>query len=95
MDQAFAWATLSTSNDHLVRPGKMLFSNPCKYMPLAAPYCLYYRYQQGRVDCDTFPYTTDVADYPSGIGYTDHVVSFFADQFGFNEQEATAIMGNY
>ena len=55
--------------------------------------CLYYRYQQGRVDCDTSPYTTDVADYPSGIGDTDHVVSFFADQFGFNEQEATAIMG--
>ena len=54
---------------------------------------LHYRYQQGRVDCDTSPYTTDVADYPSGIGDTDHVVSFFADQFGFNEQEATAIMG--
>ena len=45
------------------------------------------------MDCDTSPYTTDVAEYPSGIGDTNHVVSFFADQFGFNEQEATAIMG--
>ena len=57
------------------------------------PICLHYSYQQGRVDCDTSPYTTNVVDYPSGIGDTDHVVSFFADQFGFNEQEATAIMG--
>jgi len=50
-------------------------------------------YQQGRVDCDTSPTTTEEADYPSGIGDTDHVVDFFADTFNFTEQETTAIMG--
>ena len=32
-------------------------------------------------------------EFPSALGDTDHVLEFFAEQFGFDEKETTAILG--
>ena len=77
--QALCKSSIITETDLILKAVTSTLKNNPSSDRLENILNLHYRYQQGWVDCDTSPYTTDVADYPSGIGDTDHVVSFFAD----------------
>jgi len=52
-----------------------------------------FNFQYGRVDCDTAPDTTANVGHPSTNLDYDGVMNYFATEFGFNENETTALMG--
>lgn len=50
-------------------------------------------FQWGRKDCDSSPSTDETHDFPDPNMTQDENIAFFASEFGFDEQETTAIMG--
>jgi len=50
-------------------------------------------FQTGRVDCPTAPYDEVEPPLPQALKGLDHVLTFFADTFGFDEKETVAILG--
>ncbi len=44
-------------------------------------------FKSGRVDCETAPYTSDVHEFPTGHYVHDEVMDYFAEQFGFDNNE--------
>jgi len=52
-----------------------------------------FNFQYGRVDCDTAPSTDANVGHPPGDLDHDGLVTYFADNFGFNENETVALMG--
>jgi len=50
-------------------------------------------YTDGRVDCATAPYTTDMDPFPSAKSNYDDIMTYFNTTFGFSPLEVTALMG--
>ena len=50
-------------------------------------------FKYGREDCETAPYTSDVHDFPTGQDNHEQVFDFFAENFGFDDNETVIIMG--
>merc|ERR1711874_388850 len=50
-------------------------------------------FQWGRTDCDTAPYTDVDVGLPSALLDHAHVMSFFAGEFGFDDNETVALLG--
>jgi len=50
-------------------------------------------FQWGRVDCDTAPYTDVDVGLPSAKLDHANVMSFFANEFGFDDNETVALLG--
>jgi len=50
-------------------------------------------FQWGRTDCDTAPYTDVDIGLPSALLNHSNVMSFFATEFGFDNNETVALLG--
>ena len=50
-------------------------------------------FKTGRVDCATAPSTTDEHNFPSAHDNVDAVLTYFAGEFGFTDNQTVAIMG--
>jgi len=50
-------------------------------------------FQWGRTDCDTAPYTDVDVGLPSALLDHANVMSFFAGEFGFDDNETVALLG--
>jgi predicted enzyme related to lactoylglutathione lyase len=50
-------------------------------------------FQTGRVDCDSAPYTDDDVELPGPNMDYEELISFYAERFGMDEEQAVAIMG--
>jgi len=50
-------------------------------------------FKYGREDCDSAPYTTDEHKFPNAHGNFDEVMTYFAEEFGFTDDQTVAIMG--
>jgi len=50
-------------------------------------------FQWGRTDCDTAPHTDVDVHLPSALLNHSSVVTFFANEFGFDENETVALLG--
>ena len=50
-------------------------------------------FKYGREDCDSAPYTTDEHNFPSAHNNFDEVMTYFAEEFGFTDDQTVAIMG--
>ena len=50
-------------------------------------------FKYGREDCDSAPYTTDVHEFPSAHDNFTEVMTYFAKEFGFTDDQTVAIMG--
>ncbi len=51
-------------------------------------------FQYGRSDCGTSPNTTDTtSEFPGATMDRASMITYFADWFGYSEQEVTALMG--
>ncbi len=50
-----------------------------------------FNFQTGRVDCDSAPYTTDIVNFPSPHMTHDEIMTYFASEFGFTDDEVIKI----
>jgi len=50
-------------------------------------------FQWGRTDCDTAPHTDVDVHLPSALLNHSSVITFFANEFGFDENETVALLG--
>lgn len=50
-------------------------------------------FKYGRPECDTTPYTTETFDFPTAHMNHDEVYDYFAETFGFDDNQTTIIMG--
>ena len=50
-------------------------------------------FKYGRKDCDSAPYTDDEHEFPSAHNNFDEVMTYFAEEFGFTDDQTVAIMG--
>jgi len=50
-------------------------------------------FKYGREDCDSAPYTTDEHEFPSAHDNFTEIMTYFAKEFGFTDDQTVAIMG--